>query len=81
MLYTANPKDDPNAKRYKTATYEEVIKKKLQVADQSAFILASEYKMPMYVFDFDEKDSVVRLCNGENIGTYVGEDCVTEMYE
>ena len=65
-IYTANPKDDPNAKRYKTATYEEVIKKKLQVADQSAFILASEYKMPMYVFDFDEKDSVVRLCNGEN---------------
>ena len=51
------------------------------MADQSAFILASEYKMPMYVFDFDEKDSVVRLCNGENIGTYVGEDCVTEMYE
>ena len=80
-IYTANPKDDPNAKRYKTATYEEVIKKKLQVADQSAFILASEYTMPMYVFDFDEKDSVVRLCNGENIGTYVGEDCVTEMYE
>ena len=37
--------------------------------------------MPMYVFDFDEKDSVVRLCNGENIGTYVSEDCVTEMYE
>ena len=73
-------------KTYKTkllispATYEEVIAKKLQVADQSAFILASEYKMPMYVFDFDEKNSILRLCNGENIGTYVGGDCETEMY-
>ena len=37
--------------------------------------------MLMYVFDFAEKAAVVRLCNGENIGTYVGEDCVTEMYE
>ena len=66
--------------RIKIASREEVIAKKLQVADQSAFILASEYKMPMYVFDFEEKNSVVRLCQGENIGTYVGEDCETEMY-
>lgn len=79
-IYTANPKDDPDAKRYKTATYDEVIKKNLKVADSAAFVLASEYKMPLYVFDFEEKNSVVRLCNGENIGTYVGQDCETEMY-
>ena len=70
-----------SATKTKTARLDvEVIAKKLQVADQSAFILASEYKMPMYVFDFEEKNSVVRLCEGENIGTYVGEDCETEMY-
>lgn len=80
-IYTDNPKDHPDAKRYKTVSYDEVIKNKLQVADQSAFILARDYKMPMYVFDFDEKDAVARLCSGENIGTYVGEDCDTEMYE
>ena len=79
-VYTDNPAKNPDAKRYKNIKYEDVIKNNLQVADQSSFVLAKEYKMPMYVFDFNEKDSVLRICEGENIGTYVGDEFETEMY-
>ena len=79
-VYTADPKKDPNAKRYKNIKYDDVIEQNLQVADQSAFVLARDYKMPLYVFDFDEKDAITKVCNGEIIGTYVGENCETELY-
>ena len=46
-VYTDNPKNNPDAKRYKTLPCEEAINKNLKVADQSAFILAKDYNMPM----------------------------------
>ncbi len=79
-VYTDNPAKNPNAKRYKTIQYDDVIKNDLQVADQSSFILAKDYKMPMYVFDFKEKDSILKICEGQNIGTFIGENCKTELY-
>ena len=79
-VYTADPKKDSNAKRYRTINYEDVISQNLQVADQSAFVLARDYDMPLYVFDFDEPDAISKICNGEEIGTYIGKDCKTELY-
>lgn len=79
-VYTADPKKDANAKRYRNINYEDVISQNLQVADQSAFVLARDYNMPLYVFDFDEKDAISKICNGEEIGTYIGKDCKTELY-
>ena len=79
-VYTADPKKDPEAKRYRTITYDDVIDKNLKVADQTAFVLARDYDMPLYVFDFDESDAISRICNGEEIGTYIGKDCNTELY-
>lgn len=79
-VYTDNPNENPNAKRYKTLTYDEAISKELKVVDGSAFILAKEYKMPMYIFDFNRENSILDICEGKNIGTYVGDDCGIEMY-
>ena len=79
-VYTADPRKDKTAKRYKNITYDDVIEKNLQVADQSAFVLARDYNMPLYVFDFDEKNAISKVCKGELIGTYVGKDCKTELY-
>ena len=79
-VYTDNPNTNPDAKRYKTLSYDEAISKNLKVVDQSAFILAKDYDMPMYIFDFNQKNSIVDICNGENIGTFVGKNCETEMY-
>lgn len=79
-VYTDNPNTNPEAKRYKTLSYDEAISKDLKVVDQSAFILAKDYNMPMYIFDFNQKDSILNICEGKNIGTFVGKDCETEMY-
>ena len=79
-VYTDNPNTNPDAKRYKTLTYDEAISKELKVVDQSAFILAKDYNMPMYIFDFNQKNSILDICEGKNIGTFVGKDCETEMY-
>ena len=51
-VYTADPRKNPDAKRYKYIDYDDVISNNFQVADQSAFVLARDYKMPLYVFDF-----------------------------
>lgn len=79
-VYTDDPKKDPNAKRYRNINYKDVISQNLQVADQSAFVLARDYKMPLYVFDFDEPNAISKICKGEEIGTYIGQDCETELY-
>ena len=79
-VYTDNPNTNPDAKRYKTLSYDEAIDKNLKVVDQSAYILAKDYDMPMYIFDFNQKNSILDICNGENIGTYLGKNCETEMY-
>ena len=79
-VYTDNPNTNPDAKRYKTLSYDEAINKNLKVVDQSAFILAKDYDMPMYIFDFNQKDSILDICEGKNIGTVVGKNIETEMY-
>ena len=79
-VYTDNPNTNPAAKRYKTLSYDEAIEKNLKVVDQSAFILAKDYDMPMYIFDFNQKNSILDICEGKNIGTFVGKKCEIEMY-
>ena len=79
-VYTADPRKDKTAKRFKTISYDDVINKNLQVADQSSFVLARDYKMPLYVFDFDEQNAISKICNGELIGTYIGPETETELY-
>ena len=70
-VYTADPKVDPNAKRYDEISIAEVIDKKLQVVDLTASILAMENKMPMYVFSLNEENSIVNTINGKFNGTKV----------
>lgn len=79
-VYTADPRKNPDAKRYKTLNFEDAIKQNLQVADQAAFVLAKDYNMPLYVYDFNEPDAISKICRGEEIGTYVGNDCETVLY-
>lgn len=70
-VYTADPKVDPEAKRYDEISISEVIDKKLQVVDLTASILAMENKMPMYVFSLNEENSIVNTINGKFNGTKV----------
>lgn len=70
-VYDSDPKANPDAKKYDELTIEEVVEKKLQVIDLTASMMALENKVPMIVFGLDEKDSIVRAANDENIGTRI----------
>lgn len=80
-IYTANPQNNKDAKRYKEINSSDVISLNLKVADSSAFILAKEFNMPMYVFNFKEENSIIKACSSEsNIGTFVSNECKTMFY-
>jgi len=76
-VYEADPRLDPDARRFERMTYQDAIDKDLRVMDQSAFILARDYGAPMHVFDFDTADAMVAICRGEDVGTYIAPDAVT----
>ena len=70
-VYNADPKVDPEAKKYDEITIDEVIEKNLQVMDMTASILARDNKMPMWVFGLNEENSIVNTVKGEFKGTKV----------
>ncbi len=73
-VYDADPKTHPEAKKYDTLTISEVIEKNLQVVDMTASILARDNKMPMWVFDLTEENSIVKALSGSFSGTKVTVD-------
>lgn len=71
-VFTADPKIDPAARRYRRVDYDTLLRSDVQVMDQSAFILARDYGVPLFVFDVTEQGCFRRIMSGENIGTYIG---------
>lgn len=70
-VYDSDPAKNPQAKRYDTISIQEVIDKKLAVVDLTASIMCLEHKMPMAVFDLNEKDSIANAMQGKINGTTV----------
>jgi uridylate kinase len=73
-VYDGDPKICKNAKKYESLHYNDVLQHDLKVMDQSAFILARDYKIPIHVFDFNEPGSMKQILMGQNIGTIIDED-------
>src|ERR1035438_9975890 len=70
-IYTADPEKDPNAKKFKTITFQECISKNLKVMDMTAFTLCMENQLPIIVFDMNTSGSLLRVVTGEKVGTLV----------
>jgi uridylate kinase len=70
-IYTADPEKDPNATKFDTISFSEVIAKKLKVMDMTAFTLCQENKLPIIVFDMNTAGNLKRIVMGENLGTVV----------
>ena len=70
-LYSADPKLDPTATKYDTITYQEVLLKGLKAADATAFALLMENNMPLVVFGAEEEGALMKIVQGEKIGTLV----------
>ena len=70
-IYTADPEKDVTATKFDTITFEEVFQKKLKVMDMTAFTLCEENKLPIVVFDINQKGNLLKALEGHQIGTLV----------
>jgi uridylate kinase len=71
-VYTADPKKEPTARRFKTIRYDDVLARGLDVMDQSAFILARDRELPIHVLAAEARGVLEATCRGEDVGTYIG---------
>jgi uridylate kinase len=70
-IYDADPKTNPQARRYDRLTYAEAIDRDIKVMDTSAFVLAGEQGLTMHVFDIGRPGSMRSICTGDDVGTLV----------
>ena len=70
-VYTSDPEKNPAAKKYDILNYDEALTKKLKIMDLTAFALCQENNMPIYVFDMNKKGNLLKVVNGEPIGTII----------
>ena len=70
-VYSDDPKTNPNAKKFDNISYTDIIQKDLKVMDTSACALCKQNGIPIIVFDFKAQGSLVKIINGESVGTFI----------
>lgn len=70
-IYTSDPEKNADAVKFDSITFDDVIAKGLNVMDTTAFTLSQENSLPIVVFDMNKKGNLMKICQGENIGTVV----------
>ena len=70
-IYNDDPKTNPNAKKIDRMSYNDILKNELKVMDSSACALCKQNHIPIIVFDFKAQGSLVKIMDGEAVGTYV----------
>jgi len=72
-IYTADPIINVDAKKIAEVSYMEVLQKKLKIMDSTAISLCMENKMPIIVFNINEKNNIKKIIFGEKIGSRIGD--------
>ena len=70
-VYDSDPEKNASAIKFDTISFEDVLKKGLNVMDTTAFTLSQENKLPIVIFDMNKIGNLEKICNGDNIGTVV----------
>ena len=70
-VYSADPQVDPNAVKYDTITYDDILAQHLQVMDSTATSLSMDNKIPVILFALKDPENILRVARGEKIGTIV----------
>lgn len=70
-IYSSDPEKDLDAKKFNEISFEEVIQKKLNIMDLTAFTLCQENNLPIRVFNMNDQGNLYKLCAGDDIGTLV----------
>lgn len=70
-IYTADPEKDPSATKFDSITFDEIYTRNLRIMDLTATALCKENNLPVLVFNMDQKGNLLKVMNGESIGTIV----------
>ena len=70
-IYNDDPNKNSDAFKFEKITFKEAISKGLKIMDTTAFTLSHENKLPIIVFDMNLEDNLLKVLNGENVGTLV----------
>lgn len=70
-IYTSDPEKNKDAIKFDTISFADVLLKGLKVMDTTAFTLSQENELPIVVFDMNKKGNLLKIVDGQNIGTVV----------
>ncbi len=70
-IYSADPEKDPDAVMYREISFNEVIQKNLKIMDMTAFTMCHENNIPIRIFNINKEDNLIKVSQGEEIGTFV----------
>lgn len=70
-VYDADPRTHPEATKYDELSFDDALRQGLKVADATAFALCMENRLPMVVFGMSPEGNILRVVQGEKIGTLV----------
>lgn len=70
-VYDADPEKNPNAKRFDKITFRHALENNLRIMDLTAFTLAEENNIPIFVYDMGTKGNLKKLVLGEAVGTII----------
>ena len=73
-VYDSDPKKNPDAKRFDKISYFEVLQRQLGVMDSTATSLCMDNNIPLMVFSINEPENIIKVLNGENVGTFVARE-------
>lgn len=73
-IYDSDPKINKDAKKFDKLSYLDILSKNLKIMDATATSLCMDNNIPLVVFGIDDPDNIVRVVEGERIGTIVKED-------
>jgi uridylate kinase len=73
-VYSADPRKNPDAKRYDHLTYLDLLNEGLEVMDSTATSMCMDNNMEIMVFNMNEKGNIVKACKGEKIGTIISKE-------
>lgn len=71
-VYSADPMKDPDAVRYRSLSYDQVLSDRLRVMDATSIVMCRDNDLPLIVFNLNNPGDLVRLVRGHPIGTAVG---------
>jgi uridylate kinase len=73
-VFSADPMQNPDAKRYRRISFDKVLSEKLDVMDATAIVMCRDNHLPIRVFDLSEPKALTGVVKGEDIGTLVTEE-------